>query len=419
MLAVRAGFRGREEAVYLDQSASIPLGFVFQLADKLSPSDIADGFGKRVVLDHVLDGQTLDADHLVFANDACGEVVLVVPTLVSDTGMHAGDFETSFRSVFRSLLLPGMPSLSLSQGFLAFRIEPGVLDQRTRRECHQGGNAKVKTDHGGEHWQRFNRVLDQQGHEIAVGAILSDRDRTRFRIFGKLPVPVDIQRSRHFCQGELLGVPFECVGCIGSRLAVLFLFEGGIPGAALKEILECRVQMSQGLLNRHTGDIRKPGILFLESRKHGRKIVVGELHATFVSSRAGIQPPIVHETDTSERLSKDDPLLIGWIEPEFVRPLVLAHCLLAFLLPLEMFLYRSQDLSVKRAMILFSSLSYLFQQLRRKPDSERFHIVFHATILSLIWLHVNWLRPPDPSPKKGTRLLSLELKPQGFTARSR
>src|ERR1700676_2360619 len=111
MLAVRAGFRRGEEAVNLDQGSSVPLAFVFQLADELSPSDIADGFRKTVVLHHVLDCQTLHADHLVFANNASREFVLVVTTLVVDTGMHTRSFDPRFGSIFRSLHFLGMPTL--------------------------------------------------------------------------------------------------------------------------------------------------------------------------------------------------------------------------------------------------------------------------------------------------------------------
>src|SRR5256885_8926073 len=93
MLAVMAHLARREEAVNLDQGSSVPLGFVVQLADKLAPSHIADGFCKLVVFDHILDCQALHADHLVFANDACRKFVLVVMPLVIDTSMHASYFK--------------------------------------------------------------------------------------------------------------------------------------------------------------------------------------------------------------------------------------------------------------------------------------------------------------------------------------
>lgn len=357
MLAVRAGFRRGEEAVNLDQGSLVPLAFVFQLSDELTPSYIADGFCKAVVLDQVLDGQTLDADHLVFANDACGKFVLVVTTLVIDTDMHAGYFETRFGAVFRSLLLFGMPPLRFRKGFLTLRVELGITDRFPCRENHHGCEAEIETNRLVDLWQGFNRVLYQHGHKVAIGAVLGDRDRTRFRILGKIPVPVDIQRLSHFCQSEELPIPLERIRSIGSRLAILLLFEGGVLGSSLKEVLECCVQVTKGLLDRHTGDMREPGVLFLEIRQHGSKIIVGELDPTCIGSRAGIQAPVVDKTNTSKRLSKEVSLLIGRIEPKLVCPPVFAHCLLAFLLPLEMFLYCSQDLSIERAIMLFRDLS--------------------------------------------------------------
>ena len=99
MLAAMAGVRRGIPLINLDQHSSVPLGFVFQLPDKLTPSYITDRFCKAVVLDHVLDCQTLHADHLVFVNDAGGELVLIVMSTIVATGMHTGDFEACFLPV--------------------------------------------------------------------------------------------------------------------------------------------------------------------------------------------------------------------------------------------------------------------------------------------------------------------------------
>jgi len=63
-------------------------------------------------------------------------------------------------------------------------------------------------------------------------------------------------------------------------------------------------------------------------------------------------------------------------------------CLLGFLLLLDVFLYGRQNLSIERPIVLFCYLSYLFQQMGRESDSERFAIFFHATILALLRLHI-------------------------------
>src|SRR2546421_8029724 len=71
MLAIMTGFTRWIPTVNFDEGSSIPCGFILQLADELAPSHITDGFCQTVILDHVLDGQTLHADHLVFVDDAC------------------------------------------------------------------------------------------------------------------------------------------------------------------------------------------------------------------------------------------------------------------------------------------------------------------------------------------------------------
>src|SRR5207247_2684525 len=77
--------------VYFDQRPPIPGGFVLQLAHKLTPSDITDGLCQSVVLHHMLDLKTLDADRLVLTNDASRKLVLIVTASISNARMQARD----------------------------------------------------------------------------------------------------------------------------------------------------------------------------------------------------------------------------------------------------------------------------------------------------------------------------------------
>jgi hypothetical protein len=63
---------------------AVPLRFVFKLANELTTSDITDGFCQRVVLDYVLDSQTLHANHLVFIHNGSQELVLVVSSQIEN-----------------------------------------------------------------------------------------------------------------------------------------------------------------------------------------------------------------------------------------------------------------------------------------------------------------------------------------------
>jgi hypothetical protein len=115
-----------------------------------------------------------------------------------------------------------------------------------------------------------------------------------------------------------------------------------------------------------------------------------------------MQSPIVDKADTSEHLSKDDTLLISGIEPILIGPLRIAHCLFAFVLFLDMRFYYRQDLSIEGAIVLLGYLSYLFQQMSRKPDGESLYIIFHVAIITLNWLHDN--RPRFPVAYRSLRV---------------
>ena len=174
--------------------------------------------------------------------------------------------------------------------------------------------------------------------------------------------------------------------------------------------------MSEGLLKRHRGNITKPGVLILSGRKHRGKIIVGELLATlFVGSGTGIQAPIVDEASTSECLSKVDPLLKSWIEPELVRPLRLAHCLFAFLLLLYMLLNGIDDLAIRRPLVLLSG--FLEPLKKRGVNVDGKSLWFHTGGISLYHLYVNRLWHTCAQAPNKERAYIPRLKDGGFTPR--
>ena len=131
MLACATSFRGWVEPIDLDQGSSVPFGFILELTDKLTPSNVTDSFCKAGVLDHVLDSQALHAHHLVLVYDACAELVLVVLPSVLDTSMDFGNLQTRLVPVFRSLFLLGMSPLSFCQLLLILGKEFGVANTFT------------------------------------------------------------------------------------------------------------------------------------------------------------------------------------------------------------------------------------------------------------------------------------------------
>lgn len=135
-------------------------------------------------------------------------------------------------------------------------------------------------------------------------------------------MPDKIQGRIHLRQREGLAIPLEGIGGISGRLVPMLFLEGGIVGAPLKEIDEGQIQVTKGLLKGDRRDIREPGVLLLESGKHGRKIVVVQTLAMLRIGRlARRETPVVDKAAASERLGQDDPLFLARIEAILVGAL--------------------------------------------------------------------------------------------------
>src|SRR5437588_12340800 len=105
MTTIKAAFGGRVPLVYLDKGTSIPLGFVLQLPHQLTPTHITNRFGKAMVLDHILDRETLNTYNLVLTYDLSRELVLIVPPPISNTSVYLGDLLAGFGTVLTAFLL--------------------------------------------------------------------------------------------------------------------------------------------------------------------------------------------------------------------------------------------------------------------------------------------------------------------------
>ncbi len=171
MLAVMTRFTGGIPTVNYDEGSRVPLAFVLQLADELTPSHITDGFCQRVILDHVLDGQTLHANHLVFANYACRELLLVVTSAVLDTGMHACYFPTCFLSVLGTFLFLGVPTLGFCESLLIFCVVAGIAYSLTSREDHHRFESQVQPNLRTRHRELMNLLFHQHRDKVAVGTV--------------------------------------------------------------------------------------------------------------------------------------------------------------------------------------------------------------------------------------------------------
>src|SRR6266568_8124350 len=126
MSTVKATFGRGVPLVNLDNGTPIPCRFVLKLSDQFRPTDVTDGFRQRVVLDHVLDLQTLDADDLVFAYDASRALMLVVPSPICHLFLDASHLQTSFCTVLGPFFLFCMTTLCFCQLLCLFGEELGI-----------------------------------------------------------------------------------------------------------------------------------------------------------------------------------------------------------------------------------------------------------------------------------------------------
>ncbi len=252
--------------VYFDERPPIPGGFVLQLAHKLTPSDITDGLCQSVVLHHMLDLKTLDADRLVLTNDASRKLVLIVTASISNARMHARDLVPGFGTVLGPLFLLGQATLGTRQLLFILVEELGIANGLPRREDHHGLQAQVQSHLLVHLRQGLDVLFHQDGDKVAVGRVFGDGHGPGLRAWWQWAAPVDSEGRLHLGKREVLAIPLESRCSIGCGLLSLLFLEGGILGASCKEIAKGAIQMTQGLLERHAGDLIQPrGLLFEES----------------------------------------------------------------------------------------------------------------------------------------------------------
>ena len=314
-------FGRRIEFINPDKRPPIPLRFVFQLADKLTPTDITDGLCQRVILDHVLDVEALDADCLVLTNNACREFVLIIPSPISYLSMRASNLEPGLRTVLRPFFLLGKSALCFCQLLLILGKILGIAYLFPCREDHHRLEAQVKPYLRVHHRQGFDSFLDQDGDEVAIGRILCDGHGGRLTSLRQRTAPYDIERRLQ--PGKRKGGPIPVKGRpnVSSGLRAMLAMEGRILCSSFKEVPEGAIQMPQGLLKGNACNLVQPGILrvLLQGRESSRGVMILDaLVFLVVGITAQTQRPVIHETSTAKGTSKYHRLLTSWVKSELI-----------------------------------------------------------------------------------------------------
>jgi hypothetical protein len=190
-------FRTRKPSVNLDQCAAIPITLVLKLSDQLTPTRIADREGKFPVLHHILQGQILNSNRLVFGYQSSCQLVKEILSAISNFLMHFCDEEPRLISIVRSLLLTTQLLLSFLE-LATFCIKDfGVYNLFTVTQSHQTRNTQVNPNFIGLFRQWFNLGIHQQGNRPSSSSREFHRNCRWACTFGQFSTPTDCKwRSR-------------------------------------------------------------------------------------------------------------------------------------------------------------------------------------------------------------------------------
>lgn len=314
----RAGFAAREEAIHLHQGAPIPAGFVFQLANQLTPARISDRAAVSLATQHPLHAQVLDGDQLVLLDQPCRELVQVIPARVGDPGVDAGNPLPRLLAIARTLLLSSQRLLRLCQALAVLIETTRVRDRLSLAGDQQVFEPQVYTDAALDSRERLDGVIvHQQGDVPTPGRRERNRHSGRRAALGNLSAPADRQRFRALGQEQLPITPTKGRTAELSRATVALLLEGRVFGPLGEEVGERPLEMAQRLLQRDAGDLIEELqiVLLLPGGEHGTGLEIGDRLALRRPGRAAsIQGPVVNQAHATQRPAQERFLLGRWVE---------------------------------------------------------------------------------------------------------
>ena len=165
----------------------------------------------------MLDLQTLDTDRWVLTDQLCRELVLIITASVTDASEETSDLHPRLRTVLGPFFLLAEATLGTCQFLLILVEELRIAVGMPLRGDHHGLQAQVKPDLFSDHRQELDVLFDQDGNKVASRGILAHRDGRGLTSLGQGPRPVDVHRSIHLGQGQVLSIPLEGRRGVGSQ----------------------------------------------------------------------------------------------------------------------------------------------------------------------------------------------------------
>lgn len=317
MPTVPTPFRAREPAVDSCHSSPIPVRFIAQLTDKLTPSRITDCSRELAVFEHILHSQVFHDDVLVFPHQSGRQLVQKIFARIGNLCLNPSHLDPCLSSIVRPFYLAAQCFLSFAQSLVKSVKRFRIGNLFTCTEGCQGCNSQINPNRvlNGRHW--FDSwIVHQNRNKPSSCWVQPDGYSRRLTVLRNLSRPADRQRFSTFCQGQMLTIPPEGRLCEFSTAAVPLLFEGGILRCSGPKVFVSRLQMPQALLDRHTAYFvqKLEVILFFSLRQYPRRFHITDSLLAFIECfSAKKQHFVVDQSHTAQRSSKQVFLLGSWV----------------------------------------------------------------------------------------------------------
>lgn len=319
MSTTRTALRAWVPAVDLNDLPPGPLAFVPDLAHKLAPSGIGDALAQTSVADKVLHCKGFCADNLVLVNQSAGQLVEVVHSAISNSGVDTSHLALSLGAVCGAQLFTAESALRQGELGGVLRGMPRVAESFALAGDEQVFDAQINADRPVADRKSFGVELTETGNEVPAGPIHGHSDRGW--LAGKLPAHPKIQRLAGLGKIDLAVPVLEPGAGELSGLPVLLRLESRVLRAFCEKVLERCLLVSKALLKGNAGHIAEP-------RELPRSLDASQFRARFDVSNfllslvkrigAPAQDLVINKAHTPEGLIQKILLLIGRIKPVLV-----------------------------------------------------------------------------------------------------
>ena len=309
-------------AVYPNQCLAVPFALVFDLPTERAETDIAERFGKVVVLNHAGNIQVFDADHVKSAHKVGCHLMQVVQSRIADLRLNPCDTQASFLAAIAAFLLTSQGTLSTRQLASELIRMLRVGDTLAGAESHESIDTKIDTDRCARFGERLDRLVQHERHEIPAAAIFGNSHSRRLALESSRPVNI---KTPDFGDGEvaIISIPLESGICVVRRLISKLPLILRVLSPLIEEVAERGLQMTQRLLQWNGGNLIEPRVIFalFKRRQRGTAFVVAALLSGAVGIRPKAQSPVVNIPYRPEDTRKLMGLVVCRIEAESVPQL--------------------------------------------------------------------------------------------------